>query len=78
MRHRGHGEETEGPAQGATDSAKPYTTEQLDAVRKSVHVQIFVHNFVLIVETHGTQLSQMAFSIKAENTSFVCEQLNLM
>lgn len=36
MRHRGHGEEADAPAQGATDSSKPYTAEQLEAVRKSV------------------------------------------
>lgn len=34
MRHRSHREEANNSAQGATDSAKPYTAEQLDAVRK--------------------------------------------
>uniref|UniRef100_UPI0037E99412 dnaJ homolog subfamily B member 12a n=1 Tax=Semicossyphus pulcher TaxID=241346 RepID=UPI0037E99412 len=34
MRHRGHGEEADVSAQGATDSAKPYSAEQLEAVRK--------------------------------------------
>uniref|UniRef100_A0A3Q4B707 J domain-containing protein n=1 Tax=Mola mola TaxID=94237 RepID=A0A3Q4B707_MOLML len=34
MRHRFQGEEAEAPAQGAADSAKPYTAEQQEAVRK--------------------------------------------
>ncbi|GAA6223412.1 dnaJ homolog subfamily B member 12-like [Lates japonicus] len=34
MRHRSHAEEADASAQGATDSAKPYTAEQLDAVRR--------------------------------------------
>ncbi|KAM3606215.1 uncharacterized protein V6R79_012864 [Siganus canaliculatus] len=34
MRHRGHAEEADGPAQGATESAKSFTAEQLEAVRK--------------------------------------------
>ena len=41
MRHRNHGEEADATAQGATDSAKSYTAEQLDAVRKSVHMWIW-------------------------------------
>lgn len=50
MRHRGHGEEAEKSAQGATDSAKPYTAEQLDAVRKSVHM--WICSFVLVIILH--------------------------
>lgn len=39
MRHRSPAEEPDGSAQGPTEpSAKPYTAEQLDAVRKSVHL----------------------------------------
>uniref|UniRef100_A0A3B5KIJ4 DnaJ heat shock protein family (Hsp40) member B12a n=1 Tax=Takifugu rubripes TaxID=31033 RepID=A0A3B5KIJ4_TAKRU len=34
MRHRGHGEDPHVSAQGATESSKPYTAEQLEAVRK--------------------------------------------
>ncbi|XP_020486621.2 dnaJ homolog subfamily B member 12a [Labrus bergylta] len=34
MRHRGQAEGADGSAQGATDSAKPYTAEQMEAVRK--------------------------------------------
>ncbi|XP_026212159.1 dnaJ homolog subfamily B member 12a [Anabas testudineus] len=34
MRHRSHGEQADGSAQGATDSTKSYTAEQLDAVKK--------------------------------------------
>ncbi|XP_030011939.1 dnaJ homolog subfamily B member 12a [Sphaeramia orbicularis] len=34
MRHRGHAEESDTSGQGATDSAKSYTAEQLEAVRK--------------------------------------------
>lgn len=36
MRHRSHGEKADVSAQGSTDS-KPYSAEQLEAVRKSVH-----------------------------------------
>ena len=35
MRHRGHTEGDDPPASGG-DTAKPYTSEQLDAVKKSV------------------------------------------
>lgn len=38
MRHRGHGEEPDVSAQGATESSKSYTAEQLEAVRKLVHL----------------------------------------
>lgn len=41
MRHRGDREQADGSTQGPTGSAKPYTAEQLDAVRKSVHVDLF-------------------------------------
>lgn len=38
MRHRGHEAEPEVSAQGATESSKSYTAEQLEAVRKLVHM----------------------------------------
>lgn len=38
MRHRGHEQEPEVAAQGATESSKSYTAEQLEAVRKLVHM----------------------------------------
>ncbi|XP_034537563.1 dnaJ homolog subfamily B member 12a [Notolabrus celidotus] len=34
MRHRGHAEEADVSAKGATESGKPYTADQLEAVRK--------------------------------------------
>ncbi|KAL0964574.1 hypothetical protein UPYG_G00325830 [Umbra pygmaea] len=34
MRHRSHGDEDQASGNGATDSAKPYTSEQLNAVKK--------------------------------------------
>lgn len=40
MRHRGHGEEADGSEQGPKESTKSYTAEQLEAVRKSVHMWI--------------------------------------
>ena len=36
MRQRSHGEEPDVSARGASESAKPYTADQLEAVRKSV------------------------------------------
>lgn len=36
MRHRGPAEESDVSAKQATDSSKPYTAEQQEAVRKSV------------------------------------------
>lgn len=47
MRHRSHAEEADASAQRATDSAKPYTAEQLDAVRRSVHVWFY---YLVLVE----------------------------
>lgn len=38
MRHRGNEEEPKASAQGATESSKSYTAEQLEAVRKLVHM----------------------------------------
>lgn len=38
MRHRGHEEEPEVSAQGTTESSKSYTADQLEAVRKLVHM----------------------------------------
>ena len=38
MRQRGHEEEPEVAAKGATESSKSYTAEQLEAVRKLVHM----------------------------------------
>lgn len=37
MRDRGHRQEPDVSAQGATESSKSYTAEQLEAVRKLVH-----------------------------------------
>lgn len=42
MRHRGHGEEPHVSAQGATESSKSYTAEQLEAVRKLVHTSLCI------------------------------------
>lgn len=47
MRHRGHGEEADGSAQGPTESTKSYTAEQLEAVRKSVNM--WICSFVLVI-----------------------------
>lgn len=38
MRHRNNREEADGAAQGPAESAKPYTADQLEAVRKLVHM----------------------------------------
>lgn len=38
VRHRSHGDEPDVSAKGATESSKPYTNEQLEAVRKSVYM----------------------------------------
>lgn len=36
LRHRSHNTEDHSSGRGATESAKPYTSEQLDAVKRSV------------------------------------------
>lgn len=53
MRHRGHEEEPEVSAQGARESSKSYTAEQLEAVRKLVNMNKYY--FVLPLTTCHTK-----------------------